>query len=79
MFAAVSIGLAVTILTGVRHETRLRLWAMNPRTPRRIAHGISRGVTAAGTALASAVLIAGGATLLVVAFVGSVDQAAGVL
>lgn len=74
MFAAVSIGLAVTILTGVRHEDRLRLWAMNPRTPARVAHTLTRGVTAAASAVASAVLVAGGATILVVAFVGAVNQ-----
>jgi hypothetical protein len=79
MFAAVCISLAVTLLMGVRHEPRLRAWAMNPRTPRRVAHTITRGVTATGTALASAVLTAAGATILVVAFVGAVDQAAGTL
>ena len=79
MFAAACIATAVMLLAGIRHEPVVRSWAMSPRTPARVAHTLTRGVSAVGTALASAVMIAGGATLLVVAFVGSVDQAAGVL
>ena len=79
MFAAVCIVTAVTALMGVRHEPRLRSWAMSPRTPSRVAATVTRGMSTVGGALASAVMIAGGATLLVVAFVGSVDQAAGAL
>jgi hypothetical protein len=52
---------------------------MNPRTPRRIAHGITRATAAVGTALATAVVATGTAALLVVAFVGAVNQAAGAL
>ena len=79
MFAAACIAAAVTLLMGVRHEPAVRAWAMNPRTPRRVAHSVTRAVSAVSGALASAVLIAGSATLLVVAFVGAVNRAAGVL
>lgn len=79
MLAAAAITTAVMILTGVRHEPAVRSWAMHPRTPARIARRISAGVTAVATATASAVLIAGSATLLVIALVGAMNQAAGAL
>jgi hypothetical protein len=79
MLAVVSIGLAVTILAGVRHEPAVRAWALSPRTPRRVAHVITRATSAVATALATAVVATGTAALLVVAFVGAVNQAAGAL
>jgi hypothetical protein len=79
MLAAVSIGLAVTILAGVRHEPTVRAWALNPRTPRRVAHVVTRATSAVGTALATAVVSSAAAVLLVVALVGAVNQAAGAL
>ena len=79
MFAVACIVTAVTLLMGVRHEPAVKAWAMNPRTPSRVAHTVTRAASAVGGALASAVLIAGSATLLVVAFVGAVNRAAGVL
>lgn len=44
IFAALTIGIAVTILAGVRHEPAVRAWAMSPRTPGRIAAAITNGV-----------------------------------
>ena len=72
MIAVLPVLLAVALLLGVRHEPAVRSWAMNPRTPGRIAHNIIAGTTAAVTA-------AGIGAVLVVGIVGAVDQAAGVL
>lgn len=79
MFAVASITTAVLVLAGVRHEPVIRSWAMNPRTPARVARRLTQATTAVGTAVASAVMIAAGSTVLVLAFVGAVNQAAGAL
>jgi hypothetical protein len=46
IFAGFCIVLAVAILAGVRHEPHVRAWAMNPRTPARVAAAITSGVAA---------------------------------
>lgn len=75
MLAAATITVAVIALAGVRYETALRGWALHPRTPHRVARAVSR----TATVLAPVVMVSGTAVLLVLAYVGSIDQTAGVL
>lgn len=73
MFAATAILIAVTILAGVRHEPHLRAWALNPRTPAKVARAITTtvavtwqaaymavGVSLGGVGLAFLIATAGG-------------------
>ena len=44
LYAATSILIAVTVLMGVRHEPHVRAWAMNPRTPARVAAAVTTAI-----------------------------------
>jgi len=61
IFAAFAIMTSVTILAGVRHEPAVRAWAMNPRTPARVASAITAGIGNVWWATSrAAVVVSGG-------------------
>jgi hypothetical protein len=79
MFAAVCIATATALLLGVRHEPAVRAWAMSPRTPRKVAHVLTQGVRAAGTAVATATALVATGGLLGYALIGAIEQSAAAL
>lgn len=60
LFAAFAIATAVTILAGVRHEPAVRAWAMNPRTPHRVAQAVTGAMSSVWWATSRATLIVSG-------------------
>lgn len=74
IFAAFSIVTAVTVLAAVRHEEHVRAWAMNPRTPGRIAAVITGAISATWQAayMAVGVSLAGVGLAFLIATTGNV-------
>lgn len=60
IFAGFCIVLAVAILAGVRHEPHVRAWALNPRTPGRVASAITGAVESVWWATSRATVVVSG-------------------